>query len=178
MTTERFEVKAWCQNTIASWLKNKIYSFKGRLDWWYWALFWWSLNQVRSTTATECHKQSESFALKCTTKGKKEGSGGKIVKVLSLPMVMTQFYVSNMKSSWQDKLVHFEKTLKMAGTFGGNYFRRMETLFRILWKQRTVCLILLFECFQFHLEVQILPQLKPFSIWWKNNWIEIHLNRT
>ena len=27
------------------------------------------------------HKKSEGLALKCTTKGKKEGSGGKMVKV-------------------------------------------------------------------------------------------------
>ena len=38
-------------------------------------------DQARSTTAMAWHKKSEGLALKCTTKGKKEGSGGKMVKV-------------------------------------------------------------------------------------------------
>ena len=35
-------------------------------------------DQARSTTAIAWHKKSESLGLKCTTKGKKEGSGGKL----------------------------------------------------------------------------------------------------
>ena len=38
-------------------------------------------DQARSTTAMVWRKKSEGLALKCTAKGKKEGSGGKMVKV-------------------------------------------------------------------------------------------------
>ena len=108
-------------------------------------------DQAKSTTAMAWRKKTESLALKCTTNGKKEGSGGKMVKLFVAiacghGAVLCEQYEEQLTGQFFSDFHQntLKMLLKITATHEGNYSCKMETPVRILWKRRML------ECYIWH----------------------------
>ena len=86
-------------------------------------------DQARSTTTMAWRRKSEGLCLKCTTKGKKEGSGGKMVKVFvaiahSHGVVMCEQYKEKLTGEFFAKFIkeHFQNTFGKDNSPTGKLF--------------------------------------------------------